>query len=164
MDPTGERPMKTFRWIVLVIIFTRLALAYQHKGGEFSYGFRVVSFDSKTKQWAVDFTAPYPQKEGKKTVIEVRITRFVLTCLVGKETSPTSASFLGIRDVCDLEVGRLMKRHRVDDKDYLEVIRGTDTLGIVEGPEKDRMIQVFNIVREELTFSHKYTVEEFAKP
>ncbi|HXB69998.1 MAG TPA: hypothetical protein VNY05_17220 [Candidatus Acidoferrales bacterium] len=120
--------MKTFRWLVLVIFFTRLALAYQPKPGEFSYGYRVVSFDSKTKQWAVDFTAPFPQTEGKNMVIEIRIARFALTCLVGKERTQELP-----QGVCDLEVGRLLKRHTGDEnenaKDYLEIRRTSDTLG-----------------------------------
>ena len=49
-------------------------------------------------------------------------------------------------------------------KDYLDVKRTTDTLGIVEGPEKHRTVQVFNIVKEEVTSIHKYTLEEFIKP
>jgi hypothetical protein len=60
---------------------------------------------------------------------------------------------------------RLIKRHLNEKaKDYLEVKRTTDTLGIIEGTKKDRTVQVFDIVKEELTFSHKYTVDEFAKP
>lgn len=161
--------MKTFRWLAFVIVFTRLT-AYQPKPKDFSYGFRVVSFDSKTKEWVVDFTyftSASPQTEGKK-MVEVRVTRYVLTCLVGK--GKTGGPYSG----CDLEVGSLIQRHTDENaKNYLDVkttppssVAGVDvsgTLGIVEGPEKNRTVQVFNIVKEELTFSHKYTMEEFVK-
>jgi hypothetical protein len=148
-----------------MISFTGLALAYQPKPGNFSYGFRVVSFDSKTKEWAIDLTytvfpqdADVPALLRGENKIEVRVIRFVLTCLVGKEPDHHSPESGG----CDLEVGRLIKRHLVENsKDYLDVKRTTDTLGIVEGPEKHRTVQVFNIVKEKLTFSHEYTLKEF---
>jgi hypothetical protein len=43
-------------------------------------------------------------------------------------------------------------------------MKRTDLIRKLEDAGCDRTVQIFNIVKEELTFSHKYTLEEFAKP